>query len=272
MGVKGAALGTGIAITITATLMLYFLFIRSRELSIRGEKGRFIPEKICLQNAFGITGPMWIQNLVMRGAHVMSTIIVAPLGAISIAANSLAITAESFCYMPGYGMGDAATTLVGQSLGAGRKDLARSFSRITLFLGVGMMVTLAVVMYFISDGIMGILSSDPSVVSLGGRCLRMEAFAEAGYATAIVAYGACVGAGDTKVPTLLNLGSMWFVRIGLALYLTPRLGLMGYWIAMCIELNVRGALFLWRISGKAWMEHKLTRSDGKTKPAPTSEQ
>lgn len=254
MGVKGAALGTGISECITALLLLYFLLVKDRQLSIVGRGGSFRPERDCLRRAWGISWPLWLQNIVMKGAYVASTLIVAPLGAVSIAANSFAIVAESFCYMPGYGMGNASTTLVGQSLGASRKDLARSFSRITLILGVAMMVALAVIMYIFATPIMSILSVDPDVVALGARCLRLEAFAEAGYAISIVAFSTCVGAGDTKIPTLLNLISVWAVRISLAMLLTPRYGLMGYWIAMCVELNVRGALFLWRISGNKWMK------------------
>ena len=258
MGVRGAALGTGIAETLGALAGLYFLLARRENLAIIHEKGSFIPQKDCMQKAWSITGPLWLQNVVMRGAYVASTLIVAPLGAVAIAANSFAIIAESFCYMPGYGTGDAATALVGQSLGAGRKDLARGFTRVTVSLGTGMMVALAVVMYFAAEAIMGLLSVDPEVVALGARCLRLEAFAEAGYAVSIVAGGACTGAGDTKVPAIMNLVSIWLVRIGLALILTPRIGLMGYWIAMCIELNVRGLLYLIRIRGNRWMEHKLT--------------
>ena len=254
----GAALGTGLAELVTACLMLYFLLVRSPELAVSQEKGSYRPTASCLKNAFGITGPMWIQNLIMRGAHIASTVIVAPLGAVSIAANSFAITAEGFVYMPGYGMGDAATTLVGQSLGARRKELARSFSRITLSLGIAMMAALAVVMYLIAPQLMGLLSVDPDVVALGAKVLRIEAFAEAGYAASIVAYGACVGAGDTAVPSILNLGSMWLIRIVPAIFLTRMFGLTGYWIAMCIELNVRGLLFLWHIHGDKWMKKVIT--------------
>ncbi len=254
MGVKGAALGTGISECITALLLLYFLLVKDRQLSIAGRSGSFRPEGDCLRRAWGICWPLWLQNIVMKGAYVASTLIVAPLGAVAIAANSFAIIAESFCYMPGYGMGNASTTLVGQSLGASRPDLARSFSRITLALGVAMMVALAVIMYIFATPIMTLLSVDADVVALGARCLRLEAFAEAGYAVSIVAFSTCVGAGDTKIPTLLNLISVWAVRIALALVLTPKYGLIGYWIAMCVELNVRGALFLWRISGKKWMK------------------
>lgn len=258
MGVAGAALGTGLAEAITTAVSLWFVLLRSNELKIVGERGSFVPTKTVLGNAFGITGPMWLQNLLMRGAHVVSTVIVAPLGPISIAANAFAITAESFCYMPGYGLEEAATTLVGQSLGASRKHIARQFARITIWMAAAIMTFLAVLMFFFARELMTLLSSDPDVIALGAKVLRIEAFAETFYAVSIVAYGACVGAGDTLIPTALNFASMWVVRIGLAFYLTPRYGLVGYWIAMCIELNVRGLLFLFHVRGDRWMRKRFT--------------
>lgn len=257
MGVPGAALGTGLAETLTTLVSLWYVLCRSKELRIVGEKGSFRPTGKVLSNAAGITGPMWLQNLIMRGAHVASTVIVAPLGPIAIAANAFAITAESFCYMPGYGLEEAATTLVGQSLGADRKQIARRFARITIWMGALIMTVLAAVMYVFATQLMGLLSSDPEVVALGARVLRIEAFAETFYAVSIVAYGACVGAGDTLIPTVLNFAGMWVVRIGLALLLTPRYGLVGYWMAMCLDLNVRGILFLWHIRGERWMKKRL---------------
>lgn len=253
MGVKGASLGTGLSELVTAILMLYFLTIRSKELNLLQDRGSFVPTGDSLRKAFGIVGPMWLQNIVMRGAHVMSTIIVAPLGNVAIAANIFAITAESFCYMPGYGLQEATTTLTGQSLGAKRKELASSFAKISILLGASIMTFLGVVMYFTSGFLMGMLSQDPDVVALGAKVLKIEAFAEMMYAVSMVAYGACVGAGDTLVPSLMNLLSMWCVRIGLALILTPRLGLQGYWIAMCVELNVRGLLFIFHMKKGRWM-------------------
>lgn len=258
MGVRGAALGTGLAEGVTAALMLYFLTMRSPELKLTQDRGDFLPDRECLRRAFGISGPMWLQNIISRGAYIASTIIVAPLGTIAIAANSFAITAESFCYMPGYGIQDASTTLIGQSLGAGRKQLARRFAAINITLGAGLMWLLGVVMYILAPQMMDMLSNDPDVISLGARVLRIEAFAELMYGASIVAYGCCVGGGDTLVPSALNLISMWVVRIGLAIILTPVMGLAGYWLAMCIELNVRGLLFLWRVRGKKWMKLKLT--------------
>ncbi len=125
MGVEGAALGSGLAEAVTAAAMLYFLVFRSRDLRIVGEKGSFVPSGKILRKAADIGLPMCLQSIIMRGAYIAGTVIVAPLGTIAIAANGFAITAESFCYMPGYGISDATTTLVGQSLGAGRKSRGR---------------------------------------------------------------------------------------------------------------------------------------------------
>lgn len=257
MGVKGAALGTGLATMITHAFALWYLFIVCPELNILQDSGSWIPDRESLKAAFGISGPMWLQNIISRGAYVMSTVIVAPLGTIAIAANSFAITAESFCYMPGYGLSDAATSLVGQSIGAKRKELARQFAYITTGLAATLMTGAGILMYIFAPQMMGVLTNDPEVIALGVKVLRIEAFAETLYAVSIIGYGSCVGAGDTMVPMILNFASMWVVRIGLAFILTPKLGLAGYWIAMCIELNVRGIIFFLRIRGKRWMKKEF---------------
>ena len=253
MGVTGAALGTGLAEALTALAMFWFLAVRSPELNLRQESGSFRPTRRVLDKALGISGPMALQNILMRGAHIASTVIVAPLGTISIAANSFAITAESFCYMPGYGIADASTTLVGQSVGAGRRELARRFAWITTGMGMAIMGLLAILMYLFAPQLMGMLSPDAGVIDLGARMLRIEAFAEVGYAASIVAYGACVGAGDTKWPSIMNFGSMWIVRIVPAVFLTRIYGLQGFWMAMAVELTFRGLIFLIRLSRGRWL-------------------
>ena len=257
MGVTGAALGTGLSELVTSAFAVWFVLAKSKDLNIKGERGSFMPKRKTIDNAWGITAPMWLQNLIMRGAYVMSTVIVAPLGAIAIAANAFAITAESFCYMPSYGIEEASTTLIGQSIGAGRKEVAKRFSRITMSMGATIQTLLAIVMFILAPQLMGLLSVDPDVVALGAKVLRIEAFAETMYALSIVGYGCCVGAGDTLVPSIMNFCSMWLVRIVLAIILTPKLGLTGYWIAMCAELNLRGLMFLWRLNGDKWMKHKV---------------
>lgn len=257
MGVKGAALGSGLAELVIGLAMFSYMAFGSRDLRLTQERGSFRPTSDILRRALGISGPMAFQNILMRGGYIAATVIVAPLGTVAIAANSFAITAESLCYMPGYGIADASTTLVGQSIGAGRRPLARRFGWITTLLGMSVMGILAVLMYFFAPQMIGLMSPDAEVISLGSRVLRIEAFAEVGYAASIVAYGAFVGAGDTKWPSFMNLGSMWLVRIIPAIFMTRRYGLVGFWICMAIELTFRGIIFLIRLARDKWINKNL---------------
>ncbi|MBP3712238.1 MAG: MATE family efflux transporter [Bacteroidaceae bacterium] len=253
LGVVGAVLGTAFAFIICSGLMCYFTVVRSKELSLRQDSGTFIPQLSTLRESFRIAAPIAVEHVILCGAQIVSTLIVAPLGTVAIAANSFGITVEALCYMPGYGISDAATTLVGQSLGAGRRFLARSFGRITLFLGIGMMTLMAVVMYTTSPALMTLMTPDVDVQRLTVEILRIEAFAEPMFAASIVCYGIFVGARDTLIPCTMNLTSIWFVRITMAYILASTMGLRGVWIAMAVELTFRGIIFLIRFRGDGWL-------------------
>ncbi|MCG6189504.1 MATE family efflux transporter [Maribellus maritimus] len=257
LGVVGAALGTAISYFVTAILLLLYLITKDKNLRLTQENGSFVPKKAVLKKALKISLPMTMEHIVIMGAQIMSTVIVAPLGIAAIAANSFAITAEGLCYMPGYGIAEAATTLVGQSIGAGRKELTKRFAHITVFMGMAVMTVMGAIMYFAAPLIMGFMTSVPEVVSLGVMALQIEAFAEPMFAASIVAYGVFVGAGDTFIPSIMNFSSMWAIRLTLAALLAPVLGLKGVWIAMCIELCFRGAIFLFRLFKGKWLNKSL---------------
>ena len=252
LGVAGAALGTITAEAVTCAIMVTALLWKNRTLHLRkGERLRF--HRDTLAKAVKIGAPVGLEQMVMCSAYVMSTKIVSPLGTIAIAANSFAVTAESFCYMPGYGVQAASTTLVGQCVGAGQKQLSRRMAWITMGLGVSVMTIGGVLMYIAAPSMIGVLTPNEEIRNLGAAVLRIEAFAEPFYAASIVASGALRGAGDTLVPSCMNFASMWCVRIPLAAILAPRVGLYGVWIAMCVELCFRGILFTTRLKRERWM-------------------
>lgn len=253
LGVEGAALGTVAAETIVATIQMWYLCTHSSELKLTKEKGSFRPQVNILKKALRIGLPMGLEHVVICGAQIMTTVIVAPLGVFAIAANSFAITAESLCYMPGYGISDAATTLVGQSVGAKRRRLTRSFAFITVFMGMIIMGLMGLLMYIFAPQIIGLMTPVEEIRSLGIMALRIEAFAEPMFAASIVAYGVFVGAANTLVPCLMNFFSIWAIRLSLAALLAPTMGLKGVWIAMCIELCFRGIIFLIRLFKRNWM-------------------
>lgn len=244
-GVLGAGMGTALACALVSLAMGWCCCVRNAQLRLRrGEAHAFRPE--ILKKAFRIGAPVAVQEIAMNGAMVASTMILAPLGAAAIAANSFAVTAESLCYMPGYGVGSAATTLVGRSVGAGDAVQARRYGNICTALGGALMGCTGLLMMIFCPFVFRLLTPVAEVRTLAAQALRIGLLAEPLFGVSIAAAGALRGAGDTLVPSLLNLGSIWIVRLGLSLLLVGKLGLRGMWIAMAIELCVRGTLMLWR--------------------------
>ena len=109
---------------------------------------------ICYRNNCHNTIRSGLEHIVICGTQIMTTVIVTPLGVFAIAANSFAITAESFCICP---VRDCrcCTTLVGQSIGAGRRKLVRSFARITIFIWYDRYGVIGVLMYLFAPPIIG---------------------------------------------------------------------------------------------------------------------
>ena len=258
LGVAGAALGTAFAEVVVTALMLWALCVRSEKLALRlGGEWRF--NKNTMKTAARIAIPTAFEHTIMCGAYIVDTVIVAPLGTVAIAANSLAITAESLCYMPGFGIASAATTLVGQSIGAGRKDMSMRLAKSSVLLGMGVMTFMGAVMFITAPYMLSLLTPSEEVRELGAAVLRIEAFAEPLYAAAIVCAGALRGAGDTLVPSIMNLFCMWGIRITAALILVGPFGLYGFWAAMCGELCIRGTLFIIRMLRGKWLERNVIK-------------
>lgn len=255
MGVAGAAWGTFVAFSVSAVCMLYALIIKDRNLrlSLDGYSRlahKFRPHRDTIRDSFKVGAPISLERGVMCGAQVAISGIIAPMGSVALAANTFGVNVESLCYMPGYGVAEAATTLVGQSKGAERQDLMHSFAWISMGLGMGIMAIMGVIMAVFAPEMMSVVSNDANVVRLGTEVLRIEAWAEPGFAAAIVGFSVFMGAGKTLLPSLMNLGSIWIVRFTLATILAPTMGLRGVWIAMATELTWRGFSFILLLARK----------------------
>ncbi len=244
-GVLGAGIGTGLAMVVVSIIMFAFCCLDKKDLNILQKDNSHFDRNI-LKKALKIGTPVALEQVAMCSAMVVSTMIVAPLGNVSIAAHSFAITAESLCYMPGYGIAAAATTLVGQQIGAKNYKLAKKYGNISLTLGTGLMTLMAILMFILCPLVFRFLTPVMEARSLSTTILRIGLIAEPLYAVSIVASGALRGAEDTLVPSIMNLVSIWVVRIGLSILLVGKLGLIGVWIAMAVELSVRGILLLIR--------------------------
>ena len=253
LGVPGAALGTALSDVVGGLLALAILLLRDGPLCIR-RPGSWKITRSCLMNLWRVGAPLAAERAALSSAQVVLVRIVSGLGTVAIAANSLGVSAEGLCYMAGYGIQDASIALIGQAVGANRRDMSKRFAWLCTLMGMGIMALSGAGLWLFAPALMGIFTADAAVIALGARVLRIEAFAEPMFGASIVASGAMQGAGDSTACFVLNLVSMWGIRLTLASLLAPRFGLVGVWGAMCCELCIRGLLFLVRLARGKWLE------------------
>ena len=266
-GVGGAAFASGLSTAIVACLFLVVLLRKKSPIQI-SLKQRYPFERHCLLTAWRLGLPAALERSTLCVAQIVITALITGIGTVAVAANHLAVTAESISYLPASGVAVAGTTLVGQAIGAGRKDLAKRFARMVSWMGVAIMTFGGGVLFLFSEPLIRIFSTDLEVIALGSQVLRIVAFAEPLFGASIVASGALRGAGDSKGPFLINLATRWGVRITLSLVLVGSLGLIGVWLAMAAELCARGLIFMIRLYRGKWLHIDLFQD--RTKAAKNS--
>ena len=185
--------------------------------------------------------------------------IVSSLGTVSYAAHQVALNAESLSFMPGAGFATASTTMVGQNLGAGCPNEAEQSGHVARNLGILVMSIMGVVFVLVPEPIVRIFSSDPEVIQLATVCLRLVAISQPALATWMTLAGGLRGAGDTRAILKIVIVGFVLVRVGLAYLLAIHLGfgLVGAWVAMVVDLFVRGFLIQRRFNRGEWKALKV---------------
>ena len=180
MGVMGAAIATFISRFVTTIPLILFLLYKNEILRLRKNEKIYF-RRAYFSNAFKIGLPTAFEQIIMTGGQVAFTKIVSPLGQTALSANSFAITAESLCYMPAYGLAAAATTITGQCYGSGQKKLTWNFGWLTTIVGMILMVVTGSLMFIFSHEMIAFISPEPAVIALGAKILMIEAFSEPFY-------------------------------------------------------------------------------------------
>ncbi len=261
LGVRGAAISSAVSMALIGIFLLIYLARQEGAL-------RFSPRLSYrlhladVRDMLKVGLPAAGERVVISQGHTYFTSIGAGLGVAQLAAHHLAITAEAICYNPVFGFSVAATTLVGQSLGAKRPDDAARYGRANIRLGFVMMIAAGLILFFFPEALIRIFTPDVEVIALGSGALRIIAFAEPLFGLAIVSAGALRGAGDTVAPLVIGMAGMWGLRITLAFLLVKvfGLGLSGAWIAMAADLAVRGLLTYLRFRSGKWKAALLAES------------
>lgn len=257
MGVTGAATASAVAMGAGGFTVFMLLIFRKTKVQLRFQKLR--ADVKIMRRMLSVGVPAALERLATTIGQLFFIRIVAGLGTVTLAAHQLALTSESISYMPAFGFQVAATTLVGQALGAGNPKDARRYGNISFFICTATMVLMSLGLFLFSEQLIGLFSSVPEVVEQGSQALRIIAVGETFFGAALVLTGALRGAGDTKIPFYVCLLTMWGIRLPVAFYLVKvvGLGLAGAWYAMVLDLMVRGLLMYFRFRSDKWEKKQI---------------
>ncbi len=253
LGVFGAGLSTGLSWLVGGSALIIMLFKKDdpTKISIRDS---FKPDWGVMKRVVSLSVPAMLERLCMSSAGIIMTKTIAGLGTVVVAANSVFSTAESICFMPAFAFQMAITTLVGQSLGAKKPDLAVRYVNINNFISSSIMVFAGAGLFIFSETLAGFITPDTEAIKLAGQCLRIVAFIQPIQTLAWNYGGALRGAGDTKWPFYITAGCNWGVRVlGTVLCVKVfHMGLPAAVTVMCADNAVRALCMYLRFRTGAW--------------------
>ena len=253
LGVNGAAVANLIAQGIGSCIVLIILVSgRSKiRLELRSGWGFNLP---LIKRLLNIGAPAAAEQVFMRVGMATYSAMVISMGTLVYAAQNIVMTVIGFSFMPGFAFGIAATTLVGQSLGAKNMPRAEESGWEATRLGILWMSMVGLLFFVFANQLMGLFTTDPRVIAYGAPALRLVAWAQPLQAFALVLAGGLRGAGDTRWTMLITAGAIWLVRVPVS-YLCGvvfGLGLTGVWIGNSIDSGIRGLAVAWRYSSGRW--------------------
>lgn len=258
MGIAGASLATiigqGVAFILGARVILRkdgYLYLRIKDV--------FRPRMKYLKRIFNIGVPAMIEQIVMRAGIIIYSKTVASLGTVVFATHQIAMNIMALSFMSGQAFSVSATSLVGQSLGKKRPDMAQAYSSRTRRIGMIVAMTMGAVFFLFGKQIVGLYSDDLVVVTEGARILKIVALIQPFQSSQFILAGALRGAGDTRTTAIITFVTVLILRPGLAIIAINflELGLIGAWLALASDQFFRSLLIVLRYNSGKWKNIKI---------------
>lgn len=247
MGVVGTAIGTVIARILGSILM--FSKIQKTDLGLRFDE---IFRKSNYKELISLSIPAALERLMMRLGQVVYFGLIVSIGVKTYAAHTIAGNIESFTYMPGYGLTTAASILVGNSYGSGKRKEAYEYGALAVKIGVIIMALGGIILYFGCPWFATWFTEDTEAVGKIVTALRIDAFAQIPLAVSLIFAGSLQGLGDTKSPLYSTTIGMWGIRV-LGVYILGivlKMDIAGVWISILIDLTIRATFLTFRFRNK----------------------
>lgn len=257
MGILGAAVATTIGRGLGVVFQFYQLGYKSNRIAIYRKHWKIeagVMKRLIRLSLGGIG-----QYLIATSSWIGLVRIIAVFGAEALAGYTIAIRIVVFSILPSWGMSNAASTLVGQNLGAKKPDRAERSVWITGMVNMVFLVMVGVCFYIFAEDLVRLFTAEETVVAIGSDCLRIISFGYLFYAWGMVVAQAFNGAGDTDTPTLLNFICFWLVEIPIAylLALTFDFGEQGVFYSIVIAESLLGVLGIMVFRRGRWKEREV---------------
>jgi len=252
MGVMGAAVATTIGRGIGVIYQFSHLFglggrirLSLKQLALNAP----VAKRLARLSLGGIG-----QFIIAVSSWIFLMRIVSPYGSEAIAGYTIAVRIIHFTFLPAWGLGNAAATLVGQNLGAGKPERAERSLWRAAQINFMTLTVVAIVMIIFAAEFIGLFSKDPGILVYGIDALRFFCYGYPLMAIGMVALQSLNGAGDTDTPTLINFIAFWLIEIPVAWYLAQQIGLgpRGVFWAILIAEAVFSVLTVWVIRRGRW--------------------
>jgi putative MATE family efflux protein len=253
LGLQGAALAVGGAEAVGVAFLL------RRCWSVLGPLHRIDAD--LLTTLWRLGAPVSGERITQQAGVLLYTKIVLLYGTISYAAHQVGLSIESFSFLPGYGLAIAASTMVGQSIGAGKYTRAKIENWEANRIAAVIMAAMGIVFFFFPYGLLRAFTQDTGVIALGTLFLKIVALLQIPLALTMVLAGSLRGAGDTRFIMVATMIGMWAVRVPIA-YVTGvwmQVELVYVWSAMVADWTVRMVLLLWRYRAERWRKIQVIR-------------
>lgn len=252
MGVAGASLATVIGQFVAFVMAMTVLIRGNGFLKLDFHLG-FRPNRLVMGNILNIGLPAMAEQLLMRAGIIIFSKLVAGLGTTAFATHQVCMNIQALSFMTGQAFAVSATTLMGQSLGKRRTDMAQAYCSRTRTVGFYFSLVLAVVFVFFGKAIVGAYNSDPAIVETGGIIMLIVAFMQPFQSSQFIIAGGLRGAGDTKMTAVITTITVLFVRpLASILFMALGFGLYGAWFGMAADQLLRSALVLRRYQSGKW--------------------
>jgi len=256
--VAGASLATIIGQLVAFGIALSVVLKGDHYLHLQLKEG-FKIQLHHMRNIVNIGIPAMIEQLAMRAGMIVYARAVASLGTVVYATHQVTMNIQAMSFMTGQAFAVSATSLVGQSLGKKRPDMAQSYSNHTRRVGMATSLVLATTFFFFGRQIVSLYTNDPAIIEQGTRILKLVALVQPFQSSQFILAGALRGAGDTRATMVITFLTVMLVRPSLALLFINRFhwGLDGAWIALVTDQVLRSSLVLLRYNSGKWKQIKI---------------